>query len=170
MLIKGLCAMSLLWWTLAQANWNRVKYVNVRVNVTGRQCTYDNHSFTDKMNLNETCEERWCYPNKKTVILLTCKDPKPGCHFKKGNKKFPKCCKTKCHKPRQPCVIKGTGDLLPDGQIRNSTDPCVRYECHNGNLTVTKCDGADDKRCESSFANKTEPYPACCGPATACVK
>ncbi|XP_075730697.1 uncharacterized protein LOC119181137 [Rhipicephalus microplus] len=169
MLIKELCAMSLLWWTLAQASWNRVRYVNVRVNVTGRYCTYDNHSFTDRMSPNGTCEERWCYSKRNTVTLLTCKRPKPGCRYRNKTDEFPYCCKTKCVKAKQPCDMGGS-HYLGDGQVFNSTNPCGKYECHNGNLTVKKCDGADDDKCEGSFANKTQPYPACCGVATLCTK
>uniref|UniRef100_A0A224YBH4 8.9 kDa family member n=1 Tax=Rhipicephalus zambeziensis TaxID=60191 RepID=A0A224YBH4_9ACAR len=168
MLIKGLCVVSILWWSLAQADWSRVRYTEVRLNTTERHCNYDNHNFTNRMSLNDSCEERWCYPHNHTVLLMTCLDPNSGCTRVRNNKTtFPECCREDCY-ATSACSLPN-GDLLKHGEFYNYTDPCVQYHCENGNLSINaRCPEETDPLCTFSFG-QGQPFPDCCGIGKLCT-
>uniref|UniRef100_A0A224Y3K1 8.9 kDa family member n=1 Tax=Rhipicephalus zambeziensis TaxID=60191 RepID=A0A224Y3K1_9ACAR len=170
MLLKALAITWWLWLSSCRGDmYANVKYVVVtNVTVTKQGCVYKNHTFKDKMDANDTCEERTCYYNQKEVLLTSCLDPNPGCtRLHSNNTKIPWCCQETCY-ATSACTLPN-GVLIKDGESFNYTDPCVIYRCYNGNLTIEEaCIAAGDKRCQRSFANESAPYPACCG-ATACA-
>uniref|UniRef100_L7LRE3 Putative 8.9 kDa family member n=1 Tax=Rhipicephalus pulchellus TaxID=72859 RepID=L7LRE3_RHIPC len=171
MLLKGLTIALVLWLSSCRGDiYANVDYVVVpNVNVTNQYCYYNHSNFTDRMNVSGTCEEFWCYPYNHTVVRLRCKNPPPGCNLTLVGE-FPHCCNHKCFNVAHNC-LGSDYKLIEDGKNRSLVKPCQLEGCSGGVVTVLeRCPGAGDPNCKSSFANETEPYPACCGPATACTR
>uniref|UniRef100_A0A131YU66 8.9 kDa family member n=1 Tax=Rhipicephalus appendiculatus TaxID=34631 RepID=A0A131YU66_RHIAP len=64
------------------------------------------------------------------------------------------------------CVLPD-GETLSNGSQKNSTDPCVNYDCHNGSYFTEGCDKPKDSFCSESYGG-VGPYPDCC-PAILCT-
>uniref|UniRef100_A0A131YSF5 8.9 kDa family member n=1 Tax=Rhipicephalus appendiculatus TaxID=34631 RepID=A0A131YSF5_RHIAP len=165
MLLKGLAITWWLWLSSCRGNtYANVKLVIVpNVTVTNQTCHYNNHTFNDTMDVNGTCQQRWCYAKNRTVALLECSDPPPGCTRpqKPEDPSFPQCCNTICYY-NSPCLTE-RGERVTNGDTFNSTDPCVRYICRNGTLEITEeCPTYPvDQLCSMSL--QQGPFPGCCG-------
>lgn len=118
------------------------------------------------INSTDPCLRYMC----KDGFLFTqkCAAPPAGC-FRDAlsTAPFPYCCRTNC--PQIHVCVTDGGTVLKEGESVNSTDPCVKYTCRNGNLAIEACAVPSDSTCSLSLANTSGPYPLCCGVARVCT-
>lgn len=153
----------------SDTSYNFRRRVVPKVTTYNQTCSYKGQNFTDYVNnTGRKCEKLTCYAYSNEVVVESCPEPPQGCKIMKAHRKkaFPKCCTMKCVNLSRNCLLPN-GTLLQEGNIVNSTDPCVRYGCVGGNLTTEKCWLDDDPSCSQSYPG-TGPFPDCCGAAPVC--
>uniref|UniRef100_G3MS43 Single domain-containing protein n=1 Tax=Amblyomma maculatum TaxID=34609 RepID=G3MS43_AMBMU len=148
-----------------------MKIVVATATVVGDKCVYKDKTFSSIFVPDAPVCEQWtCDKKRGTVNILGCSDPSPGCtRIASGGAKFPDCCSTTCVSTSNPACEAEDGILVYEGHTYNSSKPCVQYACNNGQITKTRCPGADDPLCQSSFADPEQPFPGCCGAAHVCT-
>ncbi|KAL1469191.1 hypothetical protein MTO96_004906 [Rhipicephalus appendiculatus] len=103
-------------------------------------CYYNYRNFNSTLYLQDPCIRMTCYAKNKTVRIVSCEPPEPGCHWSHLDQRFPDCCRTECHPlppPQTTCHYRDT--VLQNGETLVMSRPCVSLYCVAGNLTIIPC-------------------------------